>query len=290
MNLKMRKLKRYTNKPGSSDVAVTVIEPRSGWQILNIKELKEYRDLFYFLVWRNIKVMYAQTVLGFAWAIINPVIQIVIFTIIFGKLAKLPSEGIPYILFSAVGIIPWTYMARAMTVSSQSLVTGRAMLGKIYFPRLIYPIVPVLTSLIDFSISTMILFCLFIYYGIMPTLNLLLFPFFLLMMACVPTAIGLWLSSLAIRFRDINFAMTFFIRMLMYSAPIVYSASTIPEKHRIIYSLNPIVAVIEGMRASLLGTPILWQYITPGVITLILLLLSGALYFKRMERVIVDVI
>jgi lipopolysaccharide transport system permease protein len=273
-----------------SNDSVSIIKPKSGWQILNVIELKEYRDLFYFLVWRDIKVMYAQTVLGFSWALINPVVQIVIFTIIFGRLAKLPTEGIPYTLFSAVGIIPWTYMSRAMTTSSQSLVSGRQMLGKIYFPRLIYPIVPVLTSLIDFSISTIILFCLFIYYGIIPTWNLALFPFFLFMMACVPTAIGLWLSSLAIRFRDIKFALTFFIRMLMYSAPIVYSASTIPEKYRIIYSLNPIVAVIEGMRASLLGTPILWQYITPGVITLIILLLSGAFYFKRMERVIVDVI
>jgi lipopolysaccharide transport system permease protein len=290
MSLLMSKLKRNTNKPDVPDVAVTVIEPMSGWQILNIKELREYRDLFYFLVWRNIKVLYAQTVLGFAWAIINPFVQIVIFSIIFGRLAKMPSEGFPYILFSSVGIIPWTYMSRAMSVSSQSLVAGKAMLGKIYFPRLIYPIVPVLTSLIDFSISTIILLCLFIYYGIMPTWNLVLFPFFLLLMACVPTAIGLWLSSLAIRFRDVNFAMSFVIRMLMYSAPIVYSASTIPEKYRIIYSLNPIVAVIEGMRASLLGTPLLWQYIAPGVMTLTILLLSGAFYFKRMERVIVDVI
>lgn len=267
-----------------------ILKPRSGWQLINLRELIEYRDLFYFLVWRNIKVRYAQTILGFAWAILNPIVQIGIFSIIFGKIANISTEGIPYVLFSACGIIPWSYMSGATGSSSQSLVSGRAMLGKIYFPRLIYPITPVLSGLVDFGISVSILFFLFLYYGITPTWNLMLFPLFVILMACVPAAIGMWFSSLAIRFRDVQFAMSFFIRMLMYSAPIVYSASSVPEKYRIIYSLNPIVGVIEGIRASLLGTPFLWQYILPGIITLIILLISGAFYFKRMERIIVDVI
>ncbi len=273
-----------------SSNSVSIIKPKSGWQFVDFKELKEYRDLFYFLVWRDIKVLYAQTILGFAWAVLNPLIQILIFSIIFGKIAKLSTDGIPYVLFSSLGIIPWSYMSNAMTGASQSLVNGRGMLGKIYFPRLIYPITPVLSKLVDFSISIIILLVICIYYGISPTWNLMLFPFFVLYMVCIPATAGIWLSSLAIRFRDVRFAMAFIIRMLMYSAPIVYTASMVPEKYRLIYSLNPIVGVIEGIRACLLGTPFLWQYIIPGIITLGLLLFSGLFYFKRMEKIIVDVI
>ena len=216
------------------DELITTIKPRSGWQIIDFKELKEYRDLFFFLVWRDIKVLYAQTILGFAWAILNPLIQIVIFTIIFGKLAKLPTEGIPYFLFSSVAIIPWTYMSESMSTSSQSLVTGQTMLGKIYFPRLIFPLTAILSKLVNFGISFIIIIGLLFYYRITPTWNFLLIPIFIIMMMCVPAGIGMWLSSLAIRFRDVKFAMQFIIRMLMYSAPIVYSASSIPEKYRII--------------------------------------------------------
>lgn len=269
---------------------ITIIKPRSDWQIIDFKELKEYLDLFYFLVWRDIKVLYAQTILGFAWAILNPLIQIVIFTIIFGKIAKISTEGIPYMLFSSVAIIPWTYISEAMVQSSQSLVSGQGLLGKVYFPRLIFPMTPVLSKLVDFGISLIILLGMLVYYRITPTWNLLLFPLFVILMMCIPAAIGMWLSSLAIRFRDVKFAMPLIIRMLMYTAPIVYSASAIPEKYRIVYSLNPIVGAIEGFRACLLGTPIHWQYIYPGIITAIILLISGTLYFKRMERIFVDVI
>ena len=270
--------------------SVTIIDSRPSWQFLDLQELKKYRDLFYFLVWRDVKVMYAQTILGFAWSLINPAVQIATFTIIFGKLANLPSEGVPYALFSSVALIPWTYMSAAIGASSQSLVSGRSMLGKIYFPRLMFPIVPVLTKFVDFGISTILLVFIFVYYGVTPTWNIILFPVFIVMMVCVPIAFGLWLSSLAIRFRDVSYIMGFFTRMLMYSAPIVYSASKIPEKYRIIYSLNPIVGVIEGLRSTLLGTPFYWQYIIPGAVTLTVLLFSGAFYFKYMERVIVDVI
>lgn len=272
------------------DNSTTIIKPASGWQFIDFKELKEYRDLFYFLVRRNIKVLYAQTILGFAWAVLNPLIQIVIFTIIFGTVAKLSTEGIPYILFSTVAIIPWTYMSEAMGQSSQSLVNDQGMLGKIYFPRLIYPMTPVLSKLVDFGISLIILLGVLVYYHVTPTWNLLLLPLFVLMMMCIPAAIGMWLSSLGIRFRDVRFAMPFILRMLMYTAPIIYSASAIPETYRIIYSLNPIVGVIEGFRACLLGTPIMWQYIWPGIITGVVLLISGASYFKQTEQVFVDVI
>ncbi len=267
-----------------------VITPPKGWQIIDFKELREYRDLFYFLVWRDIKVLYAQTILGFMWAILNPVIQIAVFTIIFGKVAKLPTDGIPYALFSTVAIIPWTYMSAAMAQSSQSLISHQNILGKVYFPRLIFPLTPILSKLVDFGISLAVVGVVLLYYRVAPTWNLLLLPIFIAMMVSVPAGVGMWLSTLAIRFRDIRFAMQYVIQMLMYSAPIVYSASTIPEPYRVLYSLNPIVGVIEGFRACLLGTTMPWQYILPGMMTSMLLVVTGAFYFKRMERVFVDVI
>ena len=269
---------------------VTITSNRKGWSIYDFKELKEYRDLFYFLVWRDIKALYAQTILGFAWAILNPLIQIIIFSIIFGKVAKVPTDGIPYPLFSAVAIIPWAYMSEAMMRSSSSLVTGQAMLGKIYFPRLLFPVTPVLAKLVDFGISIILLLAVIVYYQVPMTWNLLFLPVVIIMMVTIPTAIGLWLSALAIRYRDVKFAMPFVLRMLIYTAPILYSASSIPENYRLLYSLNPLVGVIEGYRSCLLGTPIQYEYILPGVITAIIMLISGAIYFKKMEKVFVDVI
>jgi lipopolysaccharide transport system permease protein len=242
------------------------------------------------MVTRNIKVLYAQTILGFSWAILQPLIQIVIFTVIFGKVARVSSEGFPYIVFSTVAIIPWTYMSQALSQSSESLVSGQAMLGKIYFPRLIFPLTPIFSRLLDFLISLSLLLAIVLYYRIVPTWQLMLLPLFVLMMVVIPAGAGLWLSSMAIRFRDVKFAMPFCIRMLIYTAPILYSATAIPEKYRLVYSLNPIVGVIEGFRGCILGTPLPWGYIVPGIFTSLFLFLSGALYFKRMERVFVDVI
>ena len=267
-----------------------LIKPGSGWKLIDFGELKEYRDLFYFMVWREIKVLYAQTILGFSWAVLQPLIQIIIFSIIFGKVAKVSSEGIPYILFSSVAIIPWNYMSQAMSQSSQSLVANQNILGKIYIPRLIFPMTPILAKFVDFIISLLILFAIFLYYRVSLTWNILLLPLFLVMMIAIPAGIGMWLSALAIRFRDVRHAMPFAVRMLIYSAPIVYSASSIPDKYRMLYCLNPIVGVIEGFRASMLGTPVPWPYIWPGIITAIVLVVSGALYFNRMERIFVDVI
>lgn len=270
--------------------AVRIIKPASGWQLIDFKELKEYRDLFFFMVWREIKILYAQTILGFSWAILQPLIHIVIFTIVFGKVAKVSTDGVPYFLFSSVAIIPWTYMSQSMSLSSQSLVQGQQMLGKIYFPRLIFPLTPVLSKLVDFGISIFIILGVMLYYRVVPTWNLLMLPIFLVMMISIPMGLGMWLSAMAIRFRDVKYVMPFLIQLLMYSAPIVYSASSIPESYRIIYSLNPLVAVIEGFRACLLGAPMPWLYIWPGMLTSLILLVSGSLYFKRMERIFVDVI
>lgn len=279
-----------TDKSNLHSASFTIIQPRSGWQLINFKELMEYRDLFFFLVWRDIKVLYAQTILGFSWAILQPLVQIVIFTIVFGKVAKVSTEGIPYILFSTVAIIPWTYMSQSMSQSSQSLVQDKNMLGKIYFPRLIFVLVPVLAKLIDFGISVLIILAVALYYRVHPTWNLIYLPLFIIFMISIPTGVGLWLSALAIRFRDVRHAMPFVVRMLIYTAPIVYSASSLSAKYRILYSLNPIVGVIEGFRACFLGTNIPWAYIWPGFITAFILLTSGLFYFKRMERVFADVI
>jgi len=273
-----------------NNTQVTVIKPISGWQSLDFREIKEYRDLFYFLVWRDIKVLYAQTIMGFSWAIISPLIQIIVFTLIFGKLAKVPTDGIPYFLFSTLAIIPWTYMSSAMDASSNSLVAQKALLGKIYLPRLIFPIIPILSKLVDFFISIVIVIAVLVFYDVSPTWNLIYLPLFVLMMMAVPAAIGLFLSSMAIRYRDVKFALGFIVKLLIYSAPILYSAQQIPDVYRFFYSLNPIVGVIEGFRACLLGTEIPWLYIVPGMFTCVIGLVLGALYFKRMEKVFVDVI
>lgn len=268
----------------------TYIKPISGWQAIDFKELKDYRDLFFFMVWRHIKVMYAQTILGFSWALVQPLIQIVIFSIVFGKVAKVPTDDIPYFLFSTVAIIPWTYMSQAMSLSSQSLIQGQHMLGKIYFPRLIFPVTPVFAKLIDFAISVLLLIVVLLYYGILPSWNVLYLPLFIVVMMCISAGVGMWTSALAIRFRDVKHAMPFVLRMLIYSAPIVYSASQIPAPYRIIYSMNPIVGVIEGFRSCLLGKPMPWIYIWPGIISAALIFITGAMYYKRMERIFVDVI
>lgn len=269
---------------------VATIRPYRGWEAFDFSELAAYRDLFYFLVRRDVKVLYAQTVLGFSWAVLNPLIQIGIFTVIFGYVANVPTDGISYVLFSTVAIIPWTYMSEAMNTSSQSLVNEQGMLGKVYFPRVMYPMVPVFAKLVDFGISLIILIPILLYYQVTPTWNLLLLPGLIAMMIAIPAALGMWFSALAIRFRDVKFAMPFFIRMLIYSAPILYTASSIPDAYRFWYSLNPLVGVIEGFRAALLGGAIPWAFILPGVVMTVVLLVSGAIYFRRMERVFVDVI
>ncbi len=272
-----------------NETTTKVLEPPKSWQMIDFKELVAYQDLFVFLVKRDIKVLYAQSIMGFSWAIFNPLVQIVIFTVIFGRVANLDTGGVPYFLFSTVAIIPWTYMSEATSTSSQSLVSDSSMLGKVYFPRLIFPLTPVLAKLVDFSISLLVLLVVMVYYKVVPTANILLLPLFVLMIS-VPAGIGFWLSSLAIRYRDVKFAMPFLIRMLIYSAPILYSAKEIPEAYRLAYSFNPIVGVIEGFRACLLGSPIPWEYIAPGMFTCVILVASGAMYFRRMERIIVDVI
>lgn len=268
----------------------TIIEPKKGWQLINWQELRQYKDLFYFLVWRDIKVLYKQTILGFAWAIIRPVFSMIVFSIVFGKLAQISSDGVPYPVFSYVALLPWTYFSTAMGESTNSLIANARMLTKVYFPRLIIPLTPVLAKLVDFGIAFTILGMMMGWYGILPTWNIIFLPFLLLLMILTAMGVGVWLAALAIQYRDIKHAMQFITQLLMYAAPVVWPASLIPPQYRLIYGLYPMAGVIEGFRSALLGTnPMPWDLILMGALSATLLAISGIFYFRRMERIFADV-
>jgi len=268
----------------------TVIEPNPGWRFVNVRELWEYRDLFYFLVWRDIKARYAQSVLGIGWAVIQPVFTMIVFTIIFGKLARIGSDGVPYAIFSFTALVPWIYFSNSLTESTGSLISASNMLGKVYFPRLIIPITPLVSKLVDFGIALLLLFGLMAWFKTIPTIWALTLPLLIILMMLTAAGLGMWLTALAIQYRDIKYGMNFAVRLLMYAAPVVYPASLIPQKYRLLYGLNPMAGVIEGFRAALLGSrPMPWDLITVGSIMAIVFAFTGALYFRRMERIFADV-
>jgi lipopolysaccharide transport system permease protein len=268
----------------------TIIEPRKGWQIIDFKELREYRDLFFFLVWRDIKVLYKQTVLGFTWAIVRPVFSMIVFSVVFGRLARVPSDDAPYPIFAYTALIPWTYFSAAMTNSTQSLVNNAGMLTKVYFPRLIIPMVPVLAGLVDYVISFSILGLMMLWYGIVPTWNIFFLPLLTLLMMLTASGIGMWLSAMAIQYRDIRHATGFLVQLLMYAAPVVWPASLIPDSYRLIYGIYPMAGVVEGFRSALIGTNQMpWDLISVGTLSATVLSISGAFYFRRMERIFADV-
>jgi lipopolysaccharide transport system permease protein len=274
-----------------------VIEKRTGWRVINVKELIEYRDLFYFMVLRDITVVYKQTVLGFAWAVINPVFSMLVFTVIFGNLANVPSDGIPYALFSFTALVPWTYFAQALTGSTNSLVGATATFTKVYFPRLIIPLTPVLSKLVDFFIALTILIIWLLVVGFVPDFKILFLPVLILLMMIVAAGAGMWLSSLAIQYRDIKFAVSFVVQLLMYAAPVVWSSSAIDEKLvplygpwiKWIFGLYPMVGVIEGFRSIFLDRPMPWDYLAAGSISAIIIFVTGLLYFRKSERLFADV-
>jgi lipopolysaccharide transport system permease protein len=269
---------------------IQIIEPRSGWQFIDLKELWRYRDLLYFLVIRGIKAKYAQSVLGVGWAVLQPLVQTIIFTIIFGNLAKLDSDGVPYILFSFAAMVPWNYFSNILTESSNSLIQNKAMLSKVYFPRLVLPLAAVFSKILDFAIAFLVMVGLFIYFNFVPNSNVIFFPLLLLILILASLGTGMLLSALAVQYRDVQYAMSFLVRILMYSVPVVYSISIIPEKWLYLYALNPMVGVIEGMRAAFLGTKAMpWDLIAIGGIVSVLLFGFGAMYFKRMERSFADI-
>ena len=267
-----------------------IIEARKGWQVIDIKELIQYQDLLYFLIIRGIKAKYAQSVLGVGWAVLQPLIQTLVFTVIFGNLAQMGSDGVPYILFSFVAMVPWNYFANILTESSNSLITNKSMLSKIYFPRLVLPLASVFSKLVDFAIAFLVAIGLFVYYGYVPTVYALAFPLLFLILIMTSLGTGMILSAMAVQYRDVQYVMTFLVRILMYGAPVVYSISIIPDKYLYLYALNPMVGVIEGMRAAFLGTREMpWDLLLIGGGVSLTLFLFGAFYFKKMERTFADI-
>jgi len=269
----------------------TIVEAEIGWQLIDWRELWRYRDLFFFLVWRDVKTRYAQSILGVGWAIIHPIFSMVVFTIVFGYLAGVSSDGVPYAIFSYTALVPWTYFSTSLTSSSVSLVSASNMISKVYFPRLVIPMAPVLGKLIDFGIALLILFGMMLYFGFLPTIWSLMLPLLVLLMMFTAAGMGMWITAMAIQYRDINYAMGFGVQLLMYAAPVVYPASSVPERFRLLYGLFPMAGVIEGFRSALLGTnPMPWDLLAVGSGVAIFFFITGALYFRRMERIFADVV
>jgi len=266
------------------------IEPQRGWVSPELADLWRYRELLLLLTWRDIKVRYAQTVLGAAWAIIQPLLTMVIFSIIFGQLAKLPSDGIPYPIFTYTALLPWQLFAFSLTNSSNSLVGSQSLISKVYFPRLIIPIASVLPALVDFAVSFLVLIGMMFYYHIPLTTRILVLPLFLLLAVATALAVGLWLSALNVEYRDIRYVVPFLTLFWQYATPVAYSSSLIPEKWRLLYGLNPMTGVVEGFRWALLGSGRVDGMIWVSVGIIFLILISGLAYFKRMEATFADVI
>lgn len=275
----------------SSGVEITRIRPRKGWRELNLKEIWQHRELLYFLSWRDVKVRYKQTALGAAWAILQPLMTMLVFSLFFGKLGKIPSDGLPYPLFVFAALVPWMFFANGLAQASNSLVQNAAMLKKIYFPRLIIPLSNVAAGAVDFMVAFIVLLGMMLYYGILPTANVIWLPLFLILEIATALGIGLWLAAMNVQFRDIRYLLPFLTQFWLFATPIAYPSSLLGEPWRTVYGVNPMVGVIEGFRWALLGTrtspgPI----IAVSSLVALLVLVTGAYYFKRMEKTFADVV
>ncbi len=270
----------------------THIKATKGWVGLQLGELWQYRELIYFFIWRDIKVRYKQTVLGAAWAILQPLITMVIFTLFFGKLAKMPSDGVPYPIFSYAALVPWIFFSNGVSKASNSLVGGSGMLKKIYFPRMALPIAAVTGGLVDFALAFIMMLLLMVGFGITPTLNVVWLPFLLVLAWATALGVSLWFTSLNVLFRDIRYVVPFIIQAWLFATPVVYPASLIENPMwRTVYALNPMVGVVEGFRWALLGTDTApGPLILVSAIVAVVLVVSGAFYFRRMERTFADVV
>src|SRR5919109_1550628 len=277
-------MKNITAHESDRRVPVMLLDASQSDPLWNLTELWQHRELLYFLIWRELKVRYKQTVIGVAWAVFQPLITMVIFAIIFGIFARLPSDGLPYSVFAYSALLPWTYFSQAISRAAYSLVGDASLLQKVYFPRLILPIAAVVLSIINFFFSLLILFGMLVWFGITPTWAVLLLPVFLLMAFLTALAVGLWIAPLNVKYRDVNIAVPVLIQLWMYASPIVYPSSLVPEKWQAIYSLNPLVGVISGFRWALLdGMKPDFQLIGVSVLAVILLLWGGIVFFKRAE-------
>ncbi|HEX7997599.1 MAG TPA: ABC transporter permease [Pyrinomonadaceae bacterium] len=276
----------------ASQAHEVLIEPSRGWAALRLRELWEYRELLYFLAWRDIKIRYKQTALGLAWAILQPFLTMLIFAVFFGKLARMPSDNVPYPLFAFAALVPWTFFANGLTQSSNSLVGSANLIKKVYFPRLVVPISVVLGGLPDFALSFLVLLGMMAYYGVAPQLAIVLWlPLLLLLALVTALGTGLWLSALNVKYRDVRYIVGFLTQIWMFATPVVYPASLLSGRWRLVYSLNPMVGVVEGFRWALLRTET-----APGMAIVIsatmslLILVTGTFYFRRMEKTFADIV
>ena len=272
------------------DPQVIRIEPSHGWISLRLNELWEYRELVYFLTWRDVSVRYKQTALGISWAIIQPFFTMVVFSLFFGRLAQVPSDGIPYPIFSYAALVPWTFFANGLIQASNSLVGSANLIKKVYFPRLAIPIATVLSGVIDFLLAFVVLLAMMLFYGVVPTINILWFPLLLLLALVTSLGTGLWLSALNVQYRDVRYTVPFLIQLWMFITPVAYPSSLIPEPWRALYGLNPMVGVVEGFRWALLGTtPAPSTILIASSLVAIAVLVGGAFYFRRMEKTFADI-
>ena len=273
------------------DAHVIVVKPSRGWIALKLNELWEYRELLYFLTWRDIKVRYKQTVLGAAWAIIQPFFTMVVFSLFFGRLAKMPSDGVPYPIFAYAALVPWTFFAYGLSQSSNSLVGNANLIKKVYFPRLVVPISSVISGSVDFVLAFIVLVGMMLVYGIFPTINIIWLPFLLLLTFVTALGVGLWLSAMNVQFRDVRYTVPFLTQFWLFATPSAYPSSLLSEPWRTLYGINPMVGVVEGFRWALLGTDT-----APGPIIIVsslvalVLLVGGTFYFRRMEKTFADVV
>ena len=295
MNRWMMSILRGKSRIGDLDqvadsTPVVVIEPDAGWRPIDMREIWKYRELFYLLVWREIKGRYAQSVLGLGWAVFPPIMQMIVFTVIFGRLLNVDSDGMPYAVFSYTAVVPWTFFSGGLTGAAGSLVSFKAMLTRVYFPRLIMPLAAVLSKLVDFLIAFSLVFALIAWFRIAPTVWILTLPLLTLLMLLAATGIGMWVTALAIQYRDLRFGLSFVVQLLMWGSPVVYPASMVPDQYRLIYALNPMVGIIEGFRSALLGAnPMPWDLLAVASLVTILSIVTGVFYFRRMERIFADV-
>lgn len=269
---------------------VTIIKATRGWRAINLNELIRYKDLLWYLTVRGIKAKYAQSVLGVSWAVIQPLFSTLVFTIVFGSLAKISSNGVPYFLFSFVALVPWTFFANTLTDSANSLIANSAMINKVYFPRLVLPLSSVFSKGVDFIIGFILLIVFLFWYQLVPSWEVVLLPWLILVLLMTSLGIGMILSAMAVQYRDVKHAMTFAVQLLMYAAPVVYPTTNVPERYQFVYSLNPMVGVIEGFRSVFLGTiPFPYEWVITGTVISLALFVFSLFYFRRMERVFADV-
>ena len=276
---------------GASHDAVTIIAPSSGWVSLQLGEVWKYRELLYFLVWRDVKVRYKQTALGVAWAVIQPLLTMLVFSLFFGRLAKVPSDGIPYPIFSFAALVPFTFFSTGLTLSSNSLVGSANLVQKVYFPRLVIPLATVLSGLVDFAIAMGMLAVLMVWYHVTPTWNVVWLPAFILLALAASLAVGLWLSALNVAYRDVRFLVPFLAQLWMYATPVAYPSSLLHEPWRTVFGLNPMAGVVEGFRWAILGVNTRpGPMIVASTAATLVLLVTGAAYFRRMERTFADIV